>query len=407
MTYHNAVKYLQQAPRDSRNPTALPIVWDALGAPQKSLKYLRLTGSNGKTICAEMLLSAFRESEYVVGSLSFPFFGDGRNNIRINSLPIPTEEFTQHAETVFQTIKMMNSAKKEEPAEASDQITLSQSELLLSMALLAFREHRCTFCLIESDASLSDPTLRLPAPFAAAICGTIPSEQKKEIQGIRSYIVHGIQEIVSAPQNQDAYRVISETCASINCRLTIPTKAELNISRLSLSGSEFTYKGETYKLGLCGKFQITNATVVLETINMLTRRGYALPKEQIFEGLWRTKIPSKFEILSVSPTIIVDSTHTESAIAAICESLADFQSILGKNLRLCLPDGNLTEEYLSALSPYGYSVKSALTYLETDKPKEIATNVLNSLERNETLLVSGPFVQTIKIRDEILKRLSQ
>ena len=407
MTYHNAVKYLQQAPRASEKPTSLPVVWDALGAPQKSLKYLRLTGSNGKTICAEMLLSAFRESEYVVGSLSFPFFGDGRTNIRINSLPISTEEFTQYAETVLQTIKTLNSAKKDESTEASAPITLSQSEILLSMALLAFREHRCTFCLIESDASFSDPTLRLPAPFAAAICGTIPSEQKKEIQGIRSYIVHGIQEIVSAPQNQDAYRVISETCASINCRLTIPTKAELHISRLSLSGSDFSYKGEAYKMGLCGKFQITNATVVLEMINMLARRGYTLSKEQIFEGLWHTKIPSRFEILSVSPTIIVDSTHTESAIAAVCDSLADFQSVLGKTLRLCLPDGNLTEEYLSALSPYGYSVKSALAYRETDKPKEIAAKALSTLERNEILLVSGPFVKTIKLRDEILKLLSK
>lgn len=402
MTYHNAVKYLQQAPKEAQNSpaeNAILTLWDLLGTPQRNLKYLRLTGSNGKTVCAHMLLSVFQDSEHTVGALFLPLQDDGRENIRINALPLDVDEFTSYTEQALDALKRINQ-------ENDFDWQPSQSELLLTVALLAFRAHHCTFCLIESESSPSDPTKRLPSPFAAAICGTIPGENQKEIQQIRSYISHGIQEIVSAPQNQISYRVISETCAAINCRLTIPTKNELIIHRLSLSGSEFSYKNVDYRLGLCENFQITNATVVLEVIDMLARRGYVLSQEKILQGLAQLKIPAKFEVLSVSPTMIVDSTHSETAIATMSESLADFQTVLGSKLRLCLPTGSLCEQYLQALSPYGYTITDVLTYDSLEKPKVLVKQLLDSLEKDEVLLISGHYEQTKKIRQELLKQLS-
>ena len=399
MTYHNAVKYFKSSPIESQNTpndTTIIALWDALGAPQRSLKYLRLTGSNGKTVCAQMLLSVFRNSEYRVGALALPFVDDGRENIRINAMPLDIDEFTSYTEQVLTTFKQINDSDWQ----------LSQSELLLTVALLAFRAHCCTFCLIESEPSLSDPTKRLPAPFAAAICGTIPEENHKEAQEIRSYISHGIQEIVSAPQNQSAYRLISETCAAINCRLTIPTKNELTIHRISLSGSEFSYKNNDYRLSLCGRFQITNATVVLEVLDMLSRRGYTLPSEHILEGLSDAKIPAKFEIISVSPTIIVDSTHSETAIFAISETLSDFVPLLGTKLRLCLPSGPLCDRYSEALEAGQYTVTDLITYDPSEKPKSIAKQSIESLEPDAVLLISGHYEHTSKIRAELLKLLS-
>lgn len=409
MTYHNAVKYLQLAPLESKDPMALATLWDALDAPQKNIKYLRLTGNNGKTVCAELLLSAFQSSEYVVGSLSLPLYNNGKTNVRIGTDPISTDEFTEHVKKIVQTIKAIHFEKAKEASEDATEksispITLSQSELLLTIALLAFRQHRCSFCIFESDASPEDPTRRLPAPFAAAICGTIPSENQEEIQRIRSYIIHGIQEIVCDPQDSNAYRLISELCASVNCRLSIPTKSELRIQRLSLSGSEFSYKDKDYKLGLLGKFQIANATVVLEMINMLSRHGFPLAPAMISNAFLQTKIPAKFEIVSVSPTIIVDSTYSQTAIEVVCEALADFQPILGQKLCLCLPD-NLSDAYTASLINYGFSIESWIPYDTNQKTKALVTSFLANLSKSDVLLISGYYTETIKLRDEILKQL--
>ena len=431
MTYHNATKYILNAPDELHEHTPgarLRMLWNQLGNPHKHLKYLRLAGSNGKTVCAEMLMSVFQQSPYTVGFLAMSIQPEVRSSIRINGIPIPFDDIADLVDRVRQTVIRLNKETEASHEESYDspalhapasELVLTKYEILLTAAILAFQQNGCSFCLIESDHGNADPTRFLPAPFAAAICGTIPSEDRKEIQGIRSYISHGIQEIVSAPQNQEAYQVISQTCAVINCRLTIPTKSQVNIQKLTLSGSDFSYKGKPYRLSLCGKFQITNATVVLEILEMLARRGYQVNEQQIYDGLRQTKIPSKFEILAVAPTIIADSTHSDVAVKTVCDSMADFRPMIGSKIRLCLPEGSIVERYVQVLQDMEYSIETIIT-LAQEQPSDLTAKIslahtkkihqtvkqaLSGLANDEILLISGPYGFTAEIRYEILKVL--
>ncbi len=428
MTYHNATKFLIQSPDELHEEiagTRIRTLWELLGQPQRNLKSLRLAGSSGKTVCAEMLVSCFRGSDFKVGCLTTPLRQEIRENIRIDGTPLSFEEMARYVEQIYRASIEINKTlmQTDSPtanAAPTSPYQLTKHEILLSAALLAFRDRHCDLCILESDHTHADPTCFLPAPFAAAICGTIPSEDKKEIGRIRSYIGHGIQEIVSAPQDQDAYRVISDTCAAINCRLTIPTKSALEIHRISLSGSEFSYRESSYRLSLCGKFQITNATVVLEILDMLSRRGFKLSREQISSGLHRTKIPSKFEILSVSPTIISDSTHSEVAVETVCQSMSDFQTIIGRKVRLCLPSGELARRYEEVLHSMSYEIEQVVLFEEASdeefsekswqtahnrKIRAVIDHALKNLTAETILLISGPFPFTSEIRYEILKKL--
>ena len=431
MTYHNATKFLLQAPEDLPEVVAgtrIRTLWEALGQPQRNLKYIRLAGSSGKTVCAEMLVSCFKQSTFTVGCLITPLRQEIRENIRINGTPLSFEQMATYVEQIYRGVGSINAstaydAEETEPREESQNAVpfqLTRHEILLTAALLAFRDRHCDFCILESDHTHADATRFLPAPFSAAICGTIPSEDRKEIGRIRSYIGHGIQEIVSAPQNQDAYRIISDTCASINCRLTIPTKSTLEIHRISLSGSEFSYRGHSYRLSLCGKFQVTNAIVVLEILEMLARRGFGLTYEQITIGLHHTKIPAKFEILSVSPTIIADSTHSEVAVETVCDSMAEFRSLIGSKVRLCLPEQSLADRYSAVLIEKQYEIEQTILFDEpesieiTSKASQTAHNkrvvelikqALKDLSADTILLISGSYPFTSEIRYELLKKL--
>ncbi len=454
MTYLNAVKYILKAPSESPmsdSGAALRRIWDHLGNPQKKLKYLRLAGSNGKTVCAEMLMSVFKDSPLKMGCLTTPLRSELCENIRINASHVSYADFAHYTETVYRAILEINKQIRSEAERAKDtkdtkdskdlkdlkemekdgesdsadpadmqthEIVLTQNEILLTAALLIFRDMGCALCLIESDHNNPDPTRFLSAPFAAAICGTIPSNNSKEIKKIRTYISHGIQEIVSAPQDQNAYHVISQTCAAINCRLTIPTKAMLEIKKLSLFGTDFLYKGKSYHIGLCGQFQVTNATVVLEILEMLARRGYSLSEEQIQTGLKRARIPAKFEILSVSPTIIADSTHSDVAIETVCASMADFRSVIGSSLRLCLPDEHLLERYSKVLEKHSYTIDKSIIFsaggtdpsphantVQCASIRDTVTHALADLGQDEILLISGPYRFTAQIRYELLKKL--
>ncbi len=436
MTYHNAVKYILNAPVDSPDDTKknfenMTLLCHALENPQKNLKYIRLAGSNGKTICSAMLTSVLKNTDYRIGCLTLPMREDIRENIRIGALCLSMEEVVYYIKKVAEAVHAINthfhanSTGAAEPAEGTvlpAPICPTRSEIILTMSLLAFREHNCTFCLIESDHSGSDPSKFLPAPFATIICGSLPSEEKKEIYRIRSYIRRGVQEIISAPQDKESYQLLSDTCASVNCRLTIPSRSQLKIGRLTLRGTDFSYRDRDYTLRLCGRFQIFNALVVLETLEMLQRRGYPISYETIHQGFSNLHIPGKFEVLSLRPLIIADSTHTPVAIHTVCESMTDFKESIGSRIRLFMPSKRLTTCYHRELTSFGYEVESATVFGEAGTGtsesenlpyplhcytslKKAVRDALGTLKDDSVLLISGSHAFTASVRYEILRTL--
>lgn len=436
MTYHNAVKYILNAPAEPpadsiKSFENMTLLCNALENPQKNLKYIRLAGSNGKTICSAMLTSVLKNTDYRVGCLTLPMREDVRENIRIGTRCLSMEEVVHYVEKVAGTVLAVNARLQDQAditieSEEGNSFPVpmcpTRSEILLTMALLAFRDHDCTFCLIESDHSGADPSKFLPAPFAAVICGSIPSEEKREIYRIRSYIRRGVQEIISAPQNKEAYQLLSDTCASVNCRLTIPSRSQLKIDRLSLRGTDFSYRDCAYTLRLCGRFQVFNALVALETLEMLQRRGYPVSYEAVHCGFSDLHIPGKFEVLSLMPLIIADSTHTPIAIHTVCESMTDFKGSIGNRIRLFLPSEELTACYHRELTSFGYEVESAAVFGKADTGtsgnetlpcplhcytslKKAVRDTLATLENNSVLLISGSHAFTASVRYEILRTL--
>lgn len=430
MTYHNAIKYIQNAPKsreDDLRFSHMRRLCEHLDEPQKRLSYIRLAGSNGKTLCGGMLTSVLKHTEITSGYLAMPVREDIRQNILIDGCPITMEEIVSYTEAVVRAVHAVNAAQNtEEAPEGAEPAVVepfapTSSEILLAIALLAFREHRCRLCLIESDHASSDPSHVLPAPFATVICGTIPHGDKAEIARIRSYVTRGTQELVSAPQNADAHRVLADTCASVNCRMTLPLKSALEVTRLSLRETEFLYKRRAYAVNLCGRFQVANALVALETLDMLSRRGYAISDEAIAKGLSSLSIPAKFEILSAMPFIIADSTHTPIAIETVSDSMAEFSSLTGTHLRLCLPMGDLPLYYEKALMARGYTIERMILLSEDESlptpdgliapitrcktVKQATKEALRDLGQDGFLLISGTHGFSAKMRYEILATL--
>ncbi len=419
MTYHNAIKFIKNspiAPPENSSPAQrITELRAALSNPQRKLKYIRLAGNNGKTVCARMLISILNSAGITNGCLSMPIYSEIRDNVRINGEPITMEETVSYVEQICQAVNRMNAKKSEE-----ELFRPTQNEIMLVLAMLAFMEHDCELCLLESDHIGNDPSRFIYPPLGAVICGKIPSDDKEEIAKIRSYISRGIQEIVSIPQDSDSFKTIYDICANAACRFTIPTKNNFNITRLNLRNTDFTYKDSEYSLRLCGKFQALNALVTIEACEMLVRAGYNIEKEHVKLGLSNVTAPCKFEVLSISPTIFADSTHASLAISTICDSLADFKELTGNKIKLCLPAGELISQFVECLEQRGYCIKKVSALAEEgfcgshDYPfpvkvlktvKQTVKDALAELESDEILFISGPSNFTRAIRYELLASL--
>ena len=389
-----------------------------LGNPQKRIKYIRLAGSNGKSISAQLMTSILNDAKILSGSLTMPLLSELRENIKIGGEPISMEETVRFTELVVKAVANINAEDKTADPERKTVFTPSTHEIMLCIAMLAFLERGCKLVFIESENSADDPSKFLPPPLSAIICGAIPSEDKAEIAKIRSYIQKGLTEITSVPQDPSAYRIIASTCHNANCRLTISMPTNAQVSSLNLRGTVFTYKGTEYRLKICGRFQVANAILAIESSEMLIRNGFKISKQSIIDGLAKASLPSKFEILSISPAIIVDSTHMPIAIETVSDSMAELKHFTGNKVRLCLTNEELYPQYTDALLRRGYEIESVISLpsLDADEqdtaqnedilvcktPKLAAKSVLKNLNSDLMILVSGKADLSKKIRYEIL-----
>ncbi|MBE6535332.1 MAG: hypothetical protein E7677_01745 [Ruminococcaceae bacterium] len=398
MTYLNAKKYLAGAPEHA-DESRLAELLLLLGNPQKRLKFLRLAGSNGKTVCGQMLAEVLAKTQHQVGFLRMPVGDEPRENILINNKPISFSDFARLVDTVKHTL-------------IESDLTPTSAEIFLAVALLAFKESNCALTIIESKHHGNDPSINLPSPFAAIICGTLPDNDEAEISRIRTFVSRDIEEIISAPQNPHAYKAISDICYSANCRLTLPSRNALTVDRSTFMGADFSYKSEKYRLNVCGVFQVSNALLAIEGLEMLSRKGFAVDTAAIREGLSRLRLAAKFEVLSVSPLIIVDSAHSSAAIPTTCDALVELGSNSIKGISLCLPSSDLIAEYSTALTVRGFEI--AETYTSDTNcdgayvfktPKSFVKQALPSLDKSSTLLISGDSSFVLPIRHELLNTL--
>ena len=422
MTYHNAIKYIKNAPNvtpaESSAKERAEKLFSTLGNPQRKIKYIRLAGSNGKSVCARMMTSILNKANVLSGSLTMPLLSELRENIKISGTPISMEETVKFTERVVSAVADINAEYKKNDPERKEIFTPTTHEIMLAIALLAFVEHGCKLVFIESEHTAEDPSRFLQLPLSAIICGAIPSEDKQEISKMRTYIQRGITEITSVPQDKDAYSIIASTCQSANCRLTMSMPNIAKISSLNLGGTKFSYKGNDYTLKICGRFQVTNAILAIESAEMLVRNGFKISKQNIIDGLATTALPAKFEIISVSPTIIIDSTHAPIAIETVSDSMAELKSFTGNKVRLCLTSPELCEQYVDALLHRGYDIESIIALSTLDEecdaeyasksiaiyntPKIVAKSALKNLSSDTLLLVSGKVDKSRKIRYEML-----
>lgn len=428
MIYNNAIKLVHSAPseiKEDRPGTRIRLLWKQLGEPQKSIRYVRFIGSGGKTVCAEMLSSIYQESEYTTGSLTFPLQEEFRNNIRIGHRLLPLDELASYAEQIHTAIKSIRRIQKKKSTEENGDVevtpfALTQHELLLTIALLAFRAHQCKLCIIESDCTSEDPTRHLPSPLLLTVCGSVSASDPIKFPEIRSYAESGIKEMICSPQDEDGYGFLSELCAAINCRLTMPSRKEISILSVKLTDCVFLYRGKTYELKLCGVFQVENAILILEIVAALGRIGFFLSEEVTQARLREIRLPGKCEILSVSPTIVADTSCHQRSIEVVCDALWEFRHITGTNVHFCLPEGMLADQAVQIFSEKGYEISSLLAipcsevtkyyppqknYAQLRLIHHTVQEAISALGPNDLLLLCGPSAFTSRLRHEFLKQL--
>lgn len=278
-----------------------------LNNPQDKLKFIHITGTNGKGSTTTMMANVLKNSGYKVGKFISPFIISFNERIQINNNFITDEELEKYINILKPTIDKMENLGNAPIG----------FEIITAIAFLYFCENNCDLvCLEVGMGGRLDPTNVISTTLLSIIT-LIDFDHTKflgntleEIAEEKCGIIKNNKITITYPlQDKRALNTIRLACKKTNNKLYIPNIKLLDIIKSNHNINYFSYKGTYYKLNLIGEFQIYNALMVIVASNVLINLGYKISFSAINTGLSDSSFPARLEKISDSPNIFLDGSH--------------------------------------------------------------------------------------------------
>ncbi len=323
MTFCEALDYIHSLlkfgihPGLSRMDTLLQI----LGNPHKNIKCVHVAGTNGKGSTSTAISNVLIEAGYNVGLYTSPYVTDFLERVQYNGKPIDKELFSQCVEIVKPEIEKMS-------AEGAQ---ITEFEALTATAFLCFNKLEVDVLVLEVGlGGRLDATNVIPTPLVNVITSLsldhtgILGDTIEQIAFEKcGTIKNGGTLVCSYGQQENALRVIKEICKEKNNPLIIPEQSEIEVTEQSIFGMHFKYRKQAYQTSMSGTHQVQNMTTVIEAVNVLKNKGYNITEQNIKDGIKKTILPARVEVISKKPLVILDGGHNEDGAKAFYEAVKE------------------------------------------------------------------------------------
>lgn len=291
-----------------------------LGDPQNELKFIHISGTNGKGSVLAYLSTILSGAGYRTGRYISPTLFSYRERIQVDGEYIEKESLACHVTAIAAAAEDMQKAGLPSP---------TVFEIETALAFLYFKEKRCDIVTLEVGCGgLLDATNVITTTLMEVIASIsmdhtdLLGDTLAKIAAQKAGIIKPDTMVVSAQQKSEAAQVIEDTCKEQHCTLQMVDESKISNVHYGVDGQTFSYKTwENVAISLAGSYQIKNAALALEGVEALRKLGYALSDQQVREGLLHTAWRGRFTTLRRDPTVIIDGAHNPAAALELKESL--------------------------------------------------------------------------------------
>ena len=318
-----------------------------LGDPQEQLKFVHITGTNGKGSTAAMLSGILTAAGYTTGLFTSPHLQRYNERIKVNGRDISDDDLCVVAEQTKAAVDRMT-------------VVPTEFDRFTAMAFLYFLHCGCDIVVLEVGlGGLLDATNVIPAPEAAVITN-IGLEHTEylgntlaEIAATKSGIIKPGCDVVLYGQSAEVEDVVRAKCRECGCGLTVTDETQQSLLCSDLTCQVLRYRQrQEVRLRLLGTYQYRNAAVALDTVDVLIRRGFRISEEAVARGMAEVQWPGRFEVLHRDPLVVVDGAHNPNGVAELAKCLGQY-----------LPDRKITfvmgvladkdyDDMLNSVAPY-------------------------------------------------------
>jgi len=313
---HDSLEYLESLKSRGIHLGIGPIsrLLDRLGNPQDEYKTVLIGGTNGKGSTAAILASILAKEGMQVGLYTSPHLCDFRERIRVNGQMIEEETLCRLIDTV-----------REKVVE-----DVTYFEFATALAFLYFSQCKVDIATLEVGMGGRLDATNLVSPEVSIITNISLEHQDylggdlKSITREKGGIIHKGGTCITAATSRKVIDTLQEICCRRGAVL-YRIGRDMRVRRLS-KGS-FSYYGINRRyhgltLSLTGRHQITNASLALAAVELLSGKGIDIGDTSVAEGLRDVRWEGRLELISRDPRIVVDGAHNPAGIKTLCKSLA-------------------------------------------------------------------------------------
>lgn len=291
-----------------------------LGNPQDDLKFIHISGTNGKGSVLAYLSTILSGGGYRTGRYISPTLFSYRERIQVDEQKIEKESLAHHVTAIAKAIEEMKAENAGNP---------TAFEVETALAFLYFKEKDCDIVVLETglggalDATniIKTTVMEVIAPISMDHMEFLGDTLEK-IAMQKAGIIKPHTAVVSASQEPDAKKVLDHVCKENQCSMYMVDPAQITDVLYDVEEQQFSYKNwKNVKITLAGSYQILNAALALEGVEELRRLGYHLTDEQVRQGLYRAVWRGRFTLLSKNPAVIIDGAHNPGAAKELKHSL--------------------------------------------------------------------------------------
>ncbi len=291
-----------------------------LGNPQDELRFIHISGTNGKGSVLAYLSTILKEAGYLVGRYISPTLFAYRERIQVNEEYIEKEPLARLTGRIAEAVESMVLEGLPHP---------TAFEIETALGFLYFRESQCDVVVLETGlGGLEDATnvvqttiLEVITSISMDHMGFLGSTLS-EIAANKAGIIKPHTTVVSVKQKTEAMRVIERTCKEKDCTLRTASADEATDIVFGYESQRFSYKGDSgFEISLAGSCQIENAVLAVEAVKGLRSLGYEISDAQLRNGLKKTKWKGRFSVIAKEPLFIIDGAHNREAAEVLVKSI--------------------------------------------------------------------------------------
>jgi dihydrofolate synthase/folylpolyglutamate synthase len=340
--------------------------------PQDKLRCIHIAGSKGKGSTSAFIAYILRAAGYKVGLYTSPHLKDFRERIRILNAQRTTQSAQRDFEGMISRRALANLVARLKPAIDRFNTTsiygpLTFFEVYTALAFVYFKEQKVDFAVLETGLG---GRLDATNTVQSLVCAITPISYEhtdklghtlKKIAAEKAGIIKGKNSIVlSAPQKQEAEKVIRERCCFTGAKLV-----------------QIGQPRRKFKIKLLGRHQQVNAALAVGVIKALREKGFKIGLAAVRFGLYNTLWPGRCEVIGRNPLVVLDGAHNAASARVLQQAIRE--NFLYRRLILVL--GLCADKDIPGICRQLLPLADALILTRADHPRSAAPGQIEKIIR--------------------------